>query len=278
MQRIHLLLLIILPSLFACNANKEKIKINTNPFEVMPTNMKQNIIIEAFVGEWTSTSIELASQIDEIKNKYQERIIPINYHSGDWLETPFTDQISTKLGGLMDPPKASINRNTLQYKPSVENGFTLLSPSLWEYQITKHGLNTPNSALSLETKLSTDGTLDVNIYIAYKEAIQGDTRLQLIFVQDSIKSSSQAGAIDNYTHQYVVQDIYPDAEGTAITLDEESEQGTIAKHSFTQMKLNNLNLMNVRIVAVLYQNNTDFRKIKVLNVQDVKLGGNKYWD
>jgi hypothetical protein len=36
--------------------------------------------------------------------------------------------------------------------------------------------------------------------------------------------------------------------------------------------------MNLKIIVFVFKYNNDFRKMRILNVQEVKWGGNKYWD
>jgi hypothetical protein len=66
--------------------------------------------------------------------------------------------------------------------------------------------------------------------------------------------------------------------GEPVLLNEAFDEGEIKQVSFSNIDLQNLDKSNLRFLAILYQYNTDFRKMKILNVQEVGLGGNKYWD
>lgn len=244
----------------------------------MPATFKQNVLLESFVAEWANESVESAALIEELKNIHPNRVFPCNLHVGDWLETPYTEVLSNQLGGLVELPKASINRTPLQLTSSIENGFTLLSRTHWSYQLSKILSNKAQVALALESKLNPSGMADLHVYIAHKESLVGDVRLQVYILQDGIKTSTQSGGSDNYTHQYVLQGIASQFPGEAVNLQNESEKGEIIKTSYADIELNNLDKMNLRFLAILYEYNIDFRKMKVLNVQDVRLGGNKYWD
>jgi hypothetical protein len=37
-------------------------------------------------------------------------------------------------------------------------------------------------------------------------------------------------------------------------------------------------LQKLRFIVLIYQYDSDFRKRHILNVQEVKFGGTKYWD
>ena len=277
-KTLYIYILSLLVFFSACNEKNATNPISSNPFEVMPATFKQNVLLESFVAEWANESIESAALIEELKNAYPNRVYPCNLHVGDWLETPYSDVLSNQLGGLIELPKASINRIPLALTSSIENGFTLLSRQHWGFQIGKALSSQAKVAIALESKITSSNQVDLSVYLAHKEALLGDVRLQVYLLQDNIKTSTQSGGSDNYLHQYVLQGIASEFPGELVILTEESEEGEIVKSQFSLINIAGLDKTNLRLMAVLYEYNTDFRKMKVLNVQDVRIGGNKYWD
>lgn len=264
--------------LLSCSDKKTTSLVRENPFEVTPANFRQNVLMECFVAEWASESIQATSLIEELKTIHPHRVFSCNLHVGDWLETPYSDELSNQLGGLIELPKAAINREPLVLPSSLENGFSLLSTTQWSYQLSKVLSSQAKAVLALESKWQNEFKADLNVYIAHKEAIEGDTRVQVYLIQDSIVSSTQSGTSDFYVHQDVFRNVVLPSLGEPVLLNEAFDEGEIKQVSFSNIDLQNLDKSNLRFLAILYQYNTDFRKMKILNVQEVGLGGNKYWD
>jgi hypothetical protein len=81
-----------------------------------------------------------------------------------------------------------------------------------------------------------------------------------------------------FKHNHVVSKTFPDDAGIAIDLKSEIENPTINRYTFEDVDLQQLDQRNLTAVVFIYRYDTDFRNIKILNVQSVKWGGNKYWD
>jgi hypothetical protein len=103
-----------------------------------------------------------------------------------------------------------------------------------------------------------------------------------ILIEDNIQSVFQQGANANFIHQNVLKSVY-NYEGDTVKLYQGNDINTnespeIVKKQFTDIDLNKYNVMNLKIIVFVFKYNNDFRKMRILNVQEVKWGGNKYWD
>lgn len=269
--------ILVFTSFISCKDKEVTIIPNTNPLETIPQTFKQNILLESMLGEWNDESVNATNTLESFRAQSNYSIFVANFHTNDWLEIPQSEEIKDFLGGYIGIPKASINR-----KPGIntnfnENNYVWLSQINWEASIKRAQLDTPKIAISLESKFENQ-VGSINIYVAHHEAIAGDTRFVVYAVEDSIKNVFQSGATSNFYHQSVVKDVLPSLQGDTINLNEEFPLGTIRKKTISNIDLSKLNISKLRFIAFLYVNNSDFKKRTILNVQEVKFGGTRYWN
>lgn len=245
-----------------------------NPFEVVPARFRQKVLIESFVAEWTSSSLQAALKTSAITTEYPDEVFTVNLHVNDWLSIPFHEHLSDLLGGLIDVPRAAINR----IPNTAKDSYTLLPIGEWTNGINQALKTASSLALAIETGFTTSKTGFANVYIAHKEAISGNIRLFLYITQDQIPALFQQGATDVYHHQNVLRDVLPGIGGEAVSLSEDFPDGVIVKTSFPAINLQNLDLTQLKLTAFVARMDSDFRKMRILNVQQVRFGGNKYWD
>lgn len=267
--------------LFACKDKTAIIVPTQNAFEVMPSKFIQNVLIEEFGGEWCAPCVEGAKTIGILKEKYPNRIKAVSIHYNDWLEIPYQNYLATLLGGLVSYPRASINRISGEKTVNgLDDTYTLLSLQNWDNTISKNINNEASISIALETLTPSANVGQLNVYIARKTAITTDTRIGVYFVEDNIQSVFQQGANTNFIHQNVLKDVM-NYDGDAIKLFQTidgDDAPEILKSSFENIDLTKFNLMNLKVIVFVYNYDNDFRKMRILNVQEVKWGGNKYWD
>ena len=245
-----------------------------NPFEVVPARFPQKVLMESFVAEWTSSSLQAAVQTGNITKEYPDAVYPVNLHVNDWLSIPFHEYLSDLLGGLLDVPRAAVNRTPAAGKDS----YTLLPPGEWTKAIEQALQPEAPLALSIATGFTNAQSGYADVYIAHKQAISGDLRVFLYLSQDQIPALFQQGATDVFHHQHVLRDVVPGLDGEPVSLNEEFPEGEIIRKSFPSINLQNLDLTQVKLTAFVARMDPDFRNMRILNVQQVSFGGNKYWD
>jgi|688.fasta_scaffold278720_2 hypothetical protein len=249
-----------------------------NPFEVLPVRYVQNVLLESFVAEWTSETIQTSLLEDQLKLMYPNRLFVANLHVNDWLEIPYTNYLSGELGGLLTVPRAAINRTPGTNTLLNEDNVSLLSSTNWQTAIEKALKVEASLCLSLETGLSSNKTGFINVYIAHKDALVADTRIGIYLVQDGVPALFQTGATDVFIHNNVLSNVLPSMEEDTISIREEAPQGEIIQRSFSNIDLKNIDVTKLKAIVFIYTADPDFRKIRIINSQEVKWGGNKYWD
>ncbi len=279
MNRCLFLLLFILV-FSACKRDGQVIVPSRNPFEVMPIRFKQNVLLESFSEESQSVTVTNGELIQQLKVKYFGRLISANFHRNDFLATSYTDYIAAKLGGLVSISKGCVQRkvgeNTIG---GSEDNLLLLSPSNWDYAIEKLVKQEEASvSISLETSTDVNGKGIINIYVAHKEAITTDTRLVVYLLEDHVTPVFQQDAPLGYLHQNVFKNVLTTYEGDIIDLSKSSSKGEIIKRSISGINLADYNVQNLKVIAFIYSNSSDSRKIKIINVQEVNFFGVHYWD
>ena len=282
MKKLTLIFFVILPFV-ACKEKPTIIVPTQNTFEVMPSKFFQNILVEEFGGEWCAPCVDGAKSIENFKIKYPNRIKAVSIHNNDWLEIPYQNYLATWLGGLVSFPRASINRNLGENTvDGLDDTYTLLSLKNWDNAINKQINQEAPISIALETVTSSTNIGQLNVYIARKNDMVSDTRIGVYFVEDNIQSVFQQGANANFIHQNVLKSVF-NYEGDTVKLYQGNDLNTnespeIIKKQFTDIDLTKHNVMNLKIIVFVFNYNNDFRKMKILNVQEVKWGGNKYWD
>ncbi len=264
-------------SLLSCNKTLPIITPESDAYKVFPTQMKQKVLIENFVSEFLEKSVTNSFFVNTLEEKYGNSLIFCNVHKQDWLETPFTSDLITLLGGFIYYPRAAINRlngNNTQ----GEDGKTMLDPINWESTIERALQEEPTISLAVKTAIDKDLKGSVELYIAHKEAILQDTRIGLYMVEDNIQSLFQQGANDNFLHQHVMKNALLPVQGEPIQLTNEVPQGEILIKQFSDIELKLYHLNNAHLVAFIFNYDADYKKIKVLNAIKVKFGANKFWN
>ena len=282
MKKSTLIIFALLPFL-GCKDKPTIIVPTQNTFKVMPSKFIQNILVEEFGGEWYAPCVEGAQKIEFLKTKYPNRIKAVSIHNNDWLEIPYQSYLATWLGGLVSYPRASINRNLGENTLNgLDDTYTLLSLKNWDNTINNNINQESLISIALETITPSTNIGKLNVYIARKYDIGSDTRIGVYFVEDNVQSIFQQGANANFIHQNVLKSVF-NYEGDTVKLYQGNEINTnespeIVKKQFTDIDLTKYNVLNLKIIVFVFNFNNDFRKMKILNVQEVKWGGNKYWD
>lgn len=263
----------------SCSQEKLVIEPEQNPFAVMPSTFKTHVLIENIEGENNSDCVDASVLLGQFKNQYYKQLTLASIHQNDWLEIPYGKDLEEQLGGVVSYPRASIQRmlgeNTVN---KLDDNFVWLSQLNWYKHLQQAFVHIPPLAISLESSFTNAQFANLHVYIAHKTALPPNARLQVYIVEDNLPAVFQLGANSNYIHQHVVREVISDYKGDPIiSLDGENEEG-IKKISYTNIPLQGYQLNHIKFVAFIYTYSADFRKKQILNVQEVNIGGNKYWD
>lgn len=266
--------------LLACKKNNNEITPTQNPFEVMPASLVQNVLLENFTGEWCAPCVNAASQIQALQLKYGVRLKVVNIHYNDWLEISYGNYLAGELGGLINIPRAAVNRSPgVQTFNGADDQYSLLAPINWDNAIRQQ-LMQPNQA-PVAIALSCSGKSNnatVTAYIAHPQNINANTRIGLYIIDKEVQAIQQQGANSNYKHAQVLVDNLGFETTDTVSLINEENKAAISKKTFAGINLSKYDLSHIEIVVLVYTYDIDYRKMKILNVQNVLWGGNKYWD
>ncbi|MBL7766379.1 MAG: Omp28-related outer membrane protein [Chitinophagaceae bacterium] len=267
-------------ALFFCSC-QDKVPIvvpTSNPLNVFPQNFRRNVLLENVVGEWHAATVENSVMVAQLQAQFGSRLIVSTLHQNDWLETAYTTYFIDRLGGLIGIPRAAINRRKGSGTILGEDNLVLLSPENWTTAIERAMATPAFLAISMETSVDSAHQATVNVNIAHKEAIFGDIRLLVYIVQNDIPALFQQGGTTTFKHQNVLKEVLTSYEGDTLNLNEDFPLGEIRHKQFTGINLTNYDVFQTRAIAVVYRYDVDFRKSEILNVQEVRMGGIKFWD
>lgn len=264
----------------ACSPKHTVIIPETDAFRVMPASFPQHVLIEYAQNENNADCPEAALSLQDFQAEFGSRLTMAAFHVTDWLEIPFSSNLAGQLGGMPSIPRAGFNRitgtNTLN---QLDDNVVWLSQANWYTHVLKAFKTTAPLSIALQTTLNSDSTADATIYIAHKDLPTSPMRLMLYLVEDNLPSLQQQGADSSFVHQHVIRDVVTDYAGDAIQLSQPTDTiGKIDQLSYANIPLTGINLFNCRLIAFVYRYDNDFRKRQIINVQEVKLGYNKYWD
>lgn len=264
--------------LASCMDKKPVVIPEENAFKVFPVTFKQKVLLENIVSEAVGQSVENSFFIAQLQQKYGDRLIVANLHKQDWLETPYTNDLITMLGGLSSYPRAAINRSLSIDELPSENDIALMKPINWEYHIEKALQQEADVAMGLETEMVNPQMGSIKVHIAHKKNLGADMRMGLYMVENNIQSIFQVESNENYKHQDVMKNSIFDIMGDAIDLSAENEEGEIITKEYRDIDLKFYHLEHLHVVAFLYNYDKDFRKMRIHNVATVQFGGVKFWN
>ena len=264
----------------SCNRNDETIIVPVNnPFEVIPSKLVKNVLLEHFSEENQTISVDNNIKAATLKSIYSPRLIITNFHTKDFLETSYSKYIATSLGGLVTISRGAIDRLPGKHTSDNEDGVVLLSTKNWEGAILQ-SLQQKEAPLSIALQTGIEGFSNgyVNVYVAHKAAITGNTKMVVYLTEDAIEPVFQQGDTVGFLHNNVFRNIITDFDGDTIDLTSANEKGIIQVKKFANLDMSLYNMANLKVVAFVYIDDADYRKRQVLNVQEVNFFGSRYWD
>lgn len=274
----YLIYCFFIVSSIACKRNYDVITPKENPFEVFPSFMTKHILLENIVSETMYATVENSKIIENLKNKYKNQLIVCNMHKQDWLDTGFTEFFITKMGGLPDYPRAAVNRTVATKFLNADNHYSLISPLHWQLAIDNTLQEETHLTLAAQTFVSNNKMGKLILHIAFDSSIYNNLKVGIYLVQNNIKSVFQVGASPQFLHQYVLKESITNIDGDSIVLQPNVNGVNIMSVTYDQIDLSLYDIQNAQIIAFIFEDNKEFRKIKVLNSIELKWGGFKYWN
>ena len=274
----YLLTICCILLLFSCTKSSPEFVPSQNPFEVMPLRFQQNVLIEHFSDELQTLTVENATRVNQLKEQFNGRLFDANFHQNDFLATPFTSYLSQSLGGAINISQAAINRQAARSGLSNDTVVWLPSPQ-WESLIYDAlQFNDAALSISLETGIISNSKGFANVYIAHKTALPANCKLLIYLLEDEINSVDQQGDTTDFKHQSVFKTTLTSWDGDLINLTNETADGEILKFRYDNILLKEHNILNLKVMAIVYTDSNNFKERKIINVQEVKFNGIHLWD
>ncbi len=240
---------------------------------VVPPLGDKKVLIEEFTGVRCVNCPAGASEIENLRATYGDRLIVISIHAGDFAP-PYSDskydfrttegnELEKLLGSPIGYPSAVINRkrfsnqNALQVFRTTWAGFTAnesSTPSVMTLGFTKN-YDTNSRKLDFQVKIIASDNID------------GEVRVSVALTENGIKDQQETpdGKKSDYTHKNVFRKMLTKFDGDVLTGLKKGE--TITK-AFNVTVSPNWIAENCRIVAFVHKNGSEK---DVLQVNDVNL-------
>lgn len=239
-------LLLSLPLLFSCS---DEIPFDERYEELPSVELKRNILLEDFTGQFCSNCPEAHQVINDLKAVFGGNVIAVAIHAGHFGIAE-NDPKYSNFVGLMQPegsiyathwkiddyPRGVINRTS---EP-------LLSAEWADYSL-KELVKEPQAAITLAAEIVND-SIFIHTELQSENALSG--KLQLWITESNITAVQQnGGTLDiQYQHHHVYRAAANGIWGEDVTLVAGSP--TTCEHSIALR--DNWNVENLSVVAFIY--------------------------
>lgn len=236
-------------------------------------NFSKKVIMEEFAGMWCSYCTRFTYLIDTMVRS-NNKIIPIQAHSGDILEYVFVPQMKAKFG-VGSFPFGYFNRGQIW-----DESMAMVQGEL--NRKTKLGL-------AINTTIN-NTTVDATVRVKFDVTTSEKLSIVVVLLEDSLIYSQSniynynfdspfyglGDPIPNHRHNNVLRvaatDIFGDVIPTAVQKKNETWEKTYSINAA------NYNLTNCKIVAYVQYTQNDVSRWGVLNAQVTKAGNNAGFD
>lgn len=228
-----------------------------------PIGGERNVLVEEFTGVKCVNCPDGAIEIENLKKKYGERLVPISIHAGFFAkklpESKFdfkTAQGNSLLNLLSEPegyPAVVINRKNL----GVNNTFPVIGLSKWAGLIEIESKLSAKTGLKVEHSYSeSDRKLKVTVSISPYETITEKTHLSIMLTENNVVDAqiTPKGTVTDYVHRHVLRDMLTSYEGLPIS--EALTKGATIKKEFEYTIPTNFKAADCEIIAFLHHTGT----------------------
>lgn len=263
-----------------------KVKSSSNS---VPSSYTQKLLIELFSSAVCPTCPDADYKFRNFVNLYPDRVYGASIHSADAMSINMFQTCDSMLD-VTAFSSGSFNR--LPY-----NGISVLPKTQW---VSSNVVNTclqktAKCGLKITSRLS-GNDLTCTVTTGFAQQLNGDYRLTVYLVEDSVSGNSSGynqanyynttvgnpfynlgNPIIGYIHNEVLRKVLTPNKGASI-----SPTNSIAANSAISMNFKTnvspYNTSNLYIVAFINKLGTTTTTHEILNVQRVIVGGTKNWD
>jgi len=244
----------------------------------------QKAIVEKFTGSWCGYCPEGASILDDISNN-ESNAIPIAYHNRDAMANAQGDSVASFFGPAF--PQAVFNR-----------GGSPISRGSWTGAATSTVAGASSATVNFMELRFNPGSriMTAKVEIGFTGYLQGDLRLGLMIIEDSVTGTGsgydqtnyfnttaghqfqgRGNPIPNYVHRHVFREAIGSVWGNPGILPNEVNFGTRAEHTFEQLIPITYDVNQISLVAFVSQvsnSGTNVSDRKIINGEGVHMMSN----
>ena len=237
-------LLFCLPLLFSCS---EEIPYDERYEELPSVEVRRNILLEDFTGQFCSNCPEAHQVISDLQELYGKHVIAVAIHAGHF---GIAEGSNPNFVGLMQPEgnTYATHWGIDAYPMGIINRTSgLLKHTEWAAYSRQALTKEPQAAIALDAKIANDSII-IRTELHSANNISG--KLQLWITESNITAVQQNGGTlsPSYTHHHVYRAEVNGLWGEDITL--EASTATIRNHSIALRT--NWNTENLSVVAFIY--------------------------
>lgn len=226
-----------------------------------PIGGERNVLVEEFTGVKCVNCPDGAAEIENLKKKYGERLVPVSIHAGFFakklpeskydLKVPQGISILNLLSEPEGYPAVVINRKPL----GINNTYPIIGLAKWAGLIESEEKLPAKATLKVENTYSeSDRKLKVAVTISPSETLTGEHHLSIMLTENNIVDAQimpNKGVVTDYVHRHVLRDMLTNFDGQLIT--EALTKGSSIKKEFEYTIPANFKALDCEIIAFLHQ-------------------------
>ena len=241
-------LLLSLPLLFSCS---DEIPFGERYEELESVEVKRNILIEDFTGQFCSNCPDAHQVISDLQTLYGEHVIAVAIHAGHF---GIAEDSNPNFVGLMQPEgnTYAAHWGVEAYPAGLINRTSgLIKHTEWAAYARQTLTQEPQAAIKLDAEIAND-SIFIHTELQSENALSG--KLQFWITENDITAVQQnGGTLDiHYQHHHVYRASVNGLWGEGVTL--AAGAPTTCEHRIALRS--NWNTENLSVVAFIY-NDTD---------------------
>ena len=254
-------LLLSLPLLFSCS---DEIPFDERYEELPSVELKRNILLEDFTGQFCSNCPEAHQVISDLQTLYGEHIIAVAIHAGHF---GIAEGSNASFVGLMQPEgnTYATHWGVEAYPAGIINRTSgLLKHTEWAAYARQAFAQEPQAAITLAAEIIND-SIFIHTELQSENALSG--KLQLWITESNITAVQQnGGTLDvQYQHHHVYRAAANGIWGEEVSL----THGTTLKTTHSIALRDNWDISNLSVVAFVYNESDGVLQVTEHHIETV---------
>lgn len=268
------------------NSERSTITMFQNNIGPVPGSFTQKVLLENITGATYSKCPLNDYAIQSAQAQYPGRIIVSSFHKGDGMQTIGTSSLLNFISNGTTPYIPALAMNRVVYGNKMFN-----DDMTWSNNLNMAMSSVSHCGLALQSGLQPN-LLSVKVHVGFNASMTGNYKLCVYLVEDGVQGSGSSfdqtnayntvsgnpfygsgNPIPNYVHNNVLRAMLTPLSGTVIP----SSYLVNGGHMIQSYQMDfppNYSANSCYIVAYVY----DTANLRVINVQEAKIGTAQNWD